>query len=103
MVISNWEEEYAGMKWMWVFLRSDNRISLEEKSDLILEAADMYLKRENKRDVEGKSYEGCLYSSGERKSLVSFHGQLFEAELETNSGRSSLTFLIADPIDPRYN
>ena len=87
---------YKGVVWGYAFLRGDSRTNLGEKERLLLEAIDMYYLDEEKRYVQGDSYEGVVTTERKWGLIGSFGGQVFDAEVDTNSGRSHLRFLVQD-------
>jgi|SRR3989338_10303977 len=89
-------------RWGFIFLFSDNHLSLEEKLDVADEAVDMYLKGEDKRNVKFENSEGQVYTKGKYGMLGCYGGQIFNAEIDTPTGFSKLAFLVNEQTGTEY-
>jgi len=90
-------------RWCIVFLQADGRMNLEETQDLLLEATLMYLSKDEEHQVEGKNYEGVLYTKGNHEMFGCYSGQRYDAELERDDGKLHIKFLIADTDNASMN
>jgi hypothetical protein len=91
------------VRWGFSFLRSDMKLSYEERIELVEKATEMYLNKEMSREVKGDSYEGNIVTKGEHQMLGEFGGQRFDAVIDTNKGKARLEFLITEKINPNWN
>jgi len=95
---------YNPYRWGFTFLKTDSRIPYEDKVDLMIHATEMYLSKESEREVKGEEYEGTLHTKGNHVFVTSgFSGQKFDAEVYTNDGKRTLTFLVTEYINPELN
>ena len=91
------------MQWGWVYLVSDTRLSEEERKSLMIEAIRMYQTGKERKKVRGERYEGVISTSGRHELIGTFDGQHFDAELDTDHGKSKLSFLVAEKIRAELN
>ncbi len=90
-------------RWGYVFLAFDSFITFDERIYLAREAIEMKLNGISTRDIKRDGYEGKLYEKGGYQTLGTFSGQCFEAELETDRGKSNLSFLVTEHIRATLN
>lgn len=96
--------DYDPCRWGFTFLKTDSRIPYRDKLDLMIHATEMYLNKEPEREVRGEEYEGTLHTKGNHVFVTAgFSGQRFDAEVHTNDGRRTLTFLVTEYINPELN
>jgi hypothetical protein len=95
--------EYRGYIWRSTFLTTDSLMTEEDRLNLRMQIADMYIDKEDELNVEGDSYEGRITTDNKSYLLEGFWGQEFKAELETNHGKSKLSLLVAEPVDVSLN
>lgn len=86
-----------------VFLRTDMRLSSEERSAVVLVAINMFYEHLRKTKITTATYEGIVKDTGRYYTLGIFGGRHFCAELETDHGHSRLEMLVAEPTDPSLN
>ena len=79
--------EHMGIRWGYTFLYTASHLSSKDIYDLMEQATEMYLTREEERVVNGRGYEGRLCTQGKYELLGTFGGVRFDAVLETNKGR----------------
>ncbi|VVB78171.1 Uncharacterised protein [uncultured archaeon] len=95
---------YDPGRWGFTFLKTDSRISPEDRVGLVMHATEMYLNKESERKISGEEYEGLLYTRGKSTFVSSgFSGQEFYAEIDTNDGKRTLSFLVTEHINPELN
>jgi hypothetical protein len=87
----------------YAFVSFDGKLSIEDKLHFVSEAIRMYKAREKKRHVHGEKYEGVITTDGKRSLLGTFSGQVFNAEVDTNRGKSTLCFLLREKINYKMN
>ena len=86
------------VRWGFTFLLSNSLIDHQEILKLVADATILYLKGEDRMDIEGPGYEGLLFTKHEWKVVGGFSGQQFEAEIETEAdqGKIRLRFLVSE-------
>ena len=80
-----------------VFLKTDTRLTYEEREFLTAHAIDMRYTKEKTRDVEVEGrFEGRVYSTKKTASFGSFSGVVFKAEIDINNveGKANLEFIV---------
>jgi len=87
-----------GVRWGFTFLLGNSLISHEEKLKLVVEATALFLRGQDRTDVQGPGYEGVLFTRHEWKVIGGFSGQQFDAEIETDAdkGKVRLRFLVSE-------
>ena len=88
--------EHMGMRWGYVFLRSASLMGAEEVHDLMVQAVEMFLAGEERRNIKGSSFEGELITEMRYEVIGELGGQRFDAVLETIYGRDEATFLVSE-------
>jgi hypothetical protein len=84
-----------GIRWGYIFMKADSRLTDEERYELVYEAAEMFFNGERERFVTGEEYAGSLKTEDKYERLDMCFGKRFDAELYLNGrGESKLTFLI---------
>jgi len=75
-----------------------NALNLPEMDKLYLSflATSMFLNNEDERIFCTEEYQGKIKNTGKYQTLVTLSGQLFEIELETESGRTNASFLVSE-------
>ena len=96
-------EQLDECRWGYTFLVTDSRLSEKSRLELIMKATTMYLFHQKKEKVRGDNYEGVLRSLEKYRLLGTFGGYHFEAELDTDYGKSRLSFLVAEHLCPEMN
>lgn len=86
--------DYLIIPEMHCFLKTDSRLTPDDRMSLLTYASQIYGQGERACDVMGENYCGRLRTSGEWVALSGMAGQRFEAELETVYGKSDVSFLI---------
>ena len=81
----------------YVFLAWSGKLTRDQRLYVVREAFEMYLTKEKRRPLTDAALEGVLRTDGSRQCLVTFVGQKFEAELETDAGKVKAAFLVMDP------
>lgn len=94
---------FKGEIWNYVFLIGNPKLSDEDREDIFINTVEMYYKKQLKRKIKGKNYEGIITTDGKKELLVNFYGQHFDANLETNKGRVKISALVAKAINPVWN
>lgn len=84
-------------RWGYAFLKSDTKLSLSARFDLLKEAISMYFDNETTKIIERENYGGTLKMKG-YASLGSFGGVRFEGNFNTEKGKANLDFLISEQI-----
>src|SRR3989344_3520800 len=87
----------GGYQWRYYFLRSNSRITDFERRYLLFQTAEMHLAEEGTRRVVMDSLEGKISTTKKYEILGTFGGQHYDVELETNSGKVNLAFIIVIP------
>ena|SRR3989344_6151726 len=95
--------EIEEKEWEIVFLKIEPSISLEDRLKLCYNSASMYMKKEEKRNVKGEKFEGVLRTDGKYHNLGIYGGREYIAQIETNSGKKELSFLVAERINETLN
>lgn len=80
----------------YAFLKGSPIISETDRRRLVDAAVEMFYGNVNELDVGGENYEGRLVNTRKYGMLGEFGGWQFEAELETDSGRTYIKFLIRE-------
>jgi len=94
--------EHMGIRWGFTFLLSDNRLSKEARTQLLVNATEMYLLGEQERAIESDDYEGRLYTEGVFGLIGTLGGLKFHAEIDTDDGRAKLSFLVNEQTPSRH-
>lgn len=95
--------EIDGKQWAWVYLNTDTRMPESDRDIIAMEAIRLYNKKEKKKDIKGKTFEGRITRKGEA-IVGGFIGREYEALVETDHGRSLISFLMKpERIDPSWN
>ncbi len=89
-------------RWDYKFYEIATGLKLEDRLDVVAEAIDMYLSKDEERSLKGERYEGRMYQDG-AGVLGGFAGTVYRAELETNKGKQRMAFLIIERIRPGSN
>ena len=86
---------YKGENWECVFLYKPGLSSLKKEDyQRIGEAMqEMHTGRTRKLTVESDTFEGTVYTHGERSFMGPFCGQQFHCEYENNGEKGYLSFL----------
>lgn len=90
-------------RWGFTFLVSDSRVSEIDRNYLLREATVMYLCNESEQVLKTDTLEGRLTTQGKYDVLGSFSGQRFDAEVETNTGKAYLKFLVDERTGKNYS
>ncbi|MBI2545148.1 MAG: hypothetical protein HYW22_00935 [Candidatus Aenigmarchaeota archaeon] len=77
-----------------VFLRTSNYLTFPQIIDLVLSAAEMYVKGGRERYYSTDDYEVRLYTDWETSSLGPFGGIRFEDYVSSSKGSDKVIFLI---------
>ena len=88
--------EHMGIRWGYVFLRTATHLGAEEVHDLMVQAVEMFLAGEERRQVNGSSFQGELLTEMRYEVIGELGGQRFDAVLETNYGADKATFLVSE-------
>lgn len=96
-------DDNYGYRWGYTFLRTDTRLSFEDRHYLLGQATEMYLDNEEERAIKTDTLEGRLTTQGRWDSLGSFGGQRFEAEIESKPGKVKLCFLVSEQSGQRQD
>ena len=75
-------------------MRTARYLQEDDRTNLMMQATEMYLTGEEERTVKGPNFEGRLYTEKRYELLGQFGGQRFDAELETAYGQDEATFLV---------
>jgi len=94
---------YDEGRWGITFMQTDSSLSFEDRGSLLIAATQIYLGKEDRRMVKGDEFEGVLRNTKEHYSCGAFSGQGFEAELDTEHGKSNLSFLVTEKIRAHLN
>ncbi len=81
----------------YVFLAWNGKLTEDQRTYIVTQAIDMYCRKEMKRKLADDTLEGVLRTDRSRQCFVSFVGQQFDAELETDAGKVKAAFLVLDP------
>ena len=86
---------YQGMRWGYVFMKTDSRLSQDEREELLLTAVKMELTEKKRITFSGDRYEGTMRSTGKIGILGAFTGSEYIADLDVEKeGRMNLKFLV---------
>jgi len=91
------------LRWGITFLQTDTGLSFEDRGRLLYHATEMYLEQESERKVKGDAFEGVLHDTGKHRHTGAFYGEEFEAELDTDHGKSIVRFLVTERVNGRFN
>ncbi|QQG38575.1 MAG: hypothetical protein HYS32_03135 [Candidatus Woesearchaeota archaeon] len=86
------------LRWGITFLQTDTNVSWEDREVLMVMATQMYLRKERTRRVNLETFEGRISTKGKYELLVTFYGQRFDAEGDTEEGKANLRFLVTEKI-----
>lgn len=89
-------EQEPGSRWGVTFLCTNTSISAAGRMNLVREATEMYLDKEEERRVRFGGYEGILCTRWKYDVLGSFAGVRFDADVDTEDGRAHLRFLVSE-------
>ncbi|KYK26482.1 hypothetical protein AYK26_05005 [Euryarchaeota archaeon SM23-78] len=89
-------KRYLPTRWGFIFLEAYGPLPYEDKIYLVEQAAEMYFKEENKREIKTDGLEGIIITKGEHGVIGSFGGQKYSARVENDYGKSKLSFLISE-------
>ena len=79
-------------------MHSGSQISDEVRSVLLQVARDMLRDRLTVLSFEADTCEGCVNTRAERGSLGSVYGQKFSAEVVTDAGILTVTFIVREDV-----
>lgn len=104
-------EEIEGELWGIAFLRADSRLSEEERTQLVLGAARMYIKDADSMPIRGDTFEGRMKTNGKHYVMGSFRGRAYDAEIdietasegEERRGTAKVGILLNRVLDPTLN
>jgi len=77
-------------------LRTDTRLSEDQREYLLVKATIMYLNEEKRKRVKTDEFEGVIYTEGKYGMIGSFGGLEFRAEIDTDGGKAKLSFLVSE-------
>jgi hypothetical protein len=86
-----------------VFLLTDRRLNNAVRNYITREAIRMYYAEEEEKDLQSEGLEGKIYATGKYQMLGQFGGRRFNAEIETQTGKAVLHFLITKYASPEFN
>ena len=100
-----------GYIWGITFLETSTRISGKARKGLLISATRMFYEDENERRVKCDEFEGVLVNTRKYGLVGEYGGIRFRAEIETDSGKETLSFLVSEQgrgnsaftIDSRLN
>jgi hypothetical protein len=78
-------------------------MSEQDRFKIRTQIVDMYIDKKTRMKIKGDNYEGQITTDNKYFLLNGFGGQKFDITLETNHGKSKLSLLVAEPIDPLDN
>ena len=78
-----------------IHLKIDGRVPYLIRENLARQAVEMYYLDIESYKIKEEEIEGRIYTKGEHASIGGFAGQVFHAEVETNTGRANLSFIIS--------
>ena len=89
-----------GIRWGYTFLRTDSRLTEEQRTDIMYRATSMYLLDkeavQNFKDHD-MQYEGKIATEGKFGSLGGgLWGQIYDAEVDTEFGKAKVKFMISE-------
>src|SRR4051812_5858243 len=97
--------EVRGQSIRYSYLKTDV-LTTKERQFVVRSVAEMCFDDEERRDVSMDLLSGII-AKGPHANIGTFSGQVYEAELETASGRKSLKVLVAAvrqlDFDPNMN
>ncbi len=93
---------YKGKVWEYIYLNPNGTLNEEDREILIWNMIDMHTRGKGKRDVKGENYKAEI-KRGKYATLESFAGQSFDIILETNKGKSKMSTLLIDRVNPSLN
>ena len=88
--------DFHDVRWGITFLQTASQLDLEDRLRLMAEATLMYLNNDMVKVVQTDTYAGTLFTEGKTGIIGALRGVQYEAELETNSGKAHLKFLIKE-------
>ena len=66
------------------------------RSALFRAACELYQKQQRETKLKTDDFEGAVQTAGERSSLGGFYGILFNAEIETNLGKTTVRYIVSE-------
>ena len=85
---------YEGVRWGFAFIKTDGRLTLDQKDYLVEEAVSMYLEDVERKIIINDDFEGIIYTEGKKVNLGSIVGQMFDAKIDANDGKAHISFVI---------
>ena len=90
--------KYEGKMYELVWLNTDSSLTDGDRMDICIGIAEAYHKKQTRKKIKGKGFEGVITNDGRSYTVGSYSGTKFDVRLETEEGKRNLAALLSERV-----